>query len=114
MKTITALSFLLFIGITTNLSAQTLADSNQSKSHLDQGIELYNSHDYKGAISELNKAIKEDKKDGKAYYFRGMAKMHNGQKGFCKDLEESLKLKYVTSADIYYYGCDTHVKSKKK
>ena len=57
------------------------------------------------------KAIKENEKDGKAFYYRGMAKMHDNQKGFCKDLEESLVLGYSNSSDIYYYGCDTH-KSK--
>lgn len=34
--------------------------------------------------------------------------MHDGQKGYCKDLEESLDLGYSTTADIYYYGRDTH------
>ena|SRR5688572_25295 len=104
---ITGIVSFLFVG---KISAQDHALGIKKNLHSDDGIELYNVHKYKEAINSFNKAIKENPKDGKSYYYRGMAKMHDGQSGFCKDLEESLKLGYSTSADIYYYGCDTHTK----
>jgi len=104
---ITGIALFTFIG---KISAQDVALAVKKDIHTDDGIEFYNIHKYKEAIGEFNKAIKDNPKDGKAYYYRGMAKMHDGQNGFCKDLEESLKLGYSTSADIYYYGCDTHSK----
>lgn len=77
---------------------------------LNKAMDLYNAKDYKNSIPEFNKVIKEDAKNGKAFYYRGMAKMHLKQNGFCKDLEESVSLGYSTTADIYYYGCDTRKK----
>lgn len=91
------------------MQAQTVTSSPQS-ALTESGLSLYNAHKYKDAIIDFNKAIKENPKDGKAFYYRGMAKMHDGQKGFCKDLEESLNLGYSTSSDIFYYGCDTRSK----
>lgn len=105
---ITGIISFLFIG---KLSAQDVAASVKKDQHTIDGIELYDIHKYKESISEFNKAIKENPKDGKAFYYRGMAKMHDKQAGFCKDLEESMKLGYSTSADIYYYGCNTHSKN---
>jgi hypothetical protein len=104
---ITGIVSFIFIG---KLSAQDVALAVKKDMHTTDGIELYDIHKYKESIVEFNKAIKDNPKDGKAFYYRGMAKMHDKQNGFCKDLEESLKLGYSTSADIYYYGCDTHVK----
>ncbi len=104
---VTGIISFLFIG---KLSAQDVAIAVKKDQHTMKGIEQYDTHKYKEAISQFNKAIKENPKDGKAFYYRGMAKMHDGQSGFCKDLEESMKLGYSTSADIYYYGCDTHSK----
>ncbi len=106
---------LIFISIATMLlmagkmQAQAVTSSPNS-ALTESGLSLYNTHNYKNAIIDFNKAIKENPKDGKAFYYRGMAKMHDGQKGFCKDLEESLNLGYSTSSDIFYYGCDTHSK----
>ena len=103
----TSIIFLLFFVI--RINAQTTSETFKS-ALTDQGVDLYNAHTYKEAIVSFNKAIKENPKDGKAFYYRGMSKMHDGQKGFCKDLEESLILGYSTSADIFYYGCETHTK----
>lgn len=90
------------------INAQKTATISTISSLTAEGVDLYNAHKYKDAIVLFNKAVKENPKDGKAFYYRGMSKMHDGQKGFCKDMEESLTLGYVTSADIYYYGCETH------
>ncbi len=93
-----------FFCLMVSLKAQTVAEASTTT----LGLELYNAHKYKESIVEFNKSIKADPKDGKAFYYRGLAKMHESQNGFCKDLEESVTLGYSTSADIYYYGCDTH------
>jgi tetratricopeptide (TPR) repeat protein len=90
--------------------AQTLSSTTPNTTLTESGLDLYNAHNYKDAITSFNKAIKENPKDGKAFYYRGLAKMHDGQKGFCKDLEESMNLGYSTSSDIYFYGCDTHAR----
>lgn len=108
MKTIILTSVVCILLFTSNTTAQTTTIVSTKSDFMDKGIDLYNAHHYKDAIVEFNKAIKNDAKDGKAYYYRGMAKMHDGQKGYCKDLEESLDLGYSTTSDIYYYGCDTH------
>jgi hypothetical protein len=92
------------------VSAQTTDPANVNTPLLTKAMDLYNAHKYKESIPEFSKVIKEDEKNGQAYFYRGMAKMHEKQNGFCKDLEESMKLGYSTSADIYYYGCDTHSK----
>lgn len=84
--------------------------ANAVNKQLDIAMELYNSKDYKNSLGEFSKVIKLDAKNGKAFYYRGMAKMHLKQNGFCKDLEESVTLGYSTTADIYYYGCDTRKK----
>ena len=108
MKKITFVLALSISCIAGKLSAQTNTQSSTTNASTEKGMDLYNAHQYKESITEFSKAIKDNPKDGKAYYYRGMAKMHDGQTGFCKDLEESLTLGYSTSADIYYYGCDTH------
>src|SRR5688572_12831222 len=84
--------------------------NNTDSAYTEQAVVLYESHKFKECIPLLNQAISLNKKNGKAWYYRGMAKMHDNQKGFCKDLEESLKLGFVTSADIHFYGCNTRVK----
>lgn len=76
------------------------------------GVDLYNKHQFNDAIKELDAAIKLNPKDGKAYYYRGMSKMMDQRKGYCKDLEKSLELGYANTSDIYYYGCNTRKKSK--
>lgn len=97
------ISIFCFIG---DANSQTVTEASTTT----LGLELYNARKYKESIVEFNKSIKADPKDGKAFYYRGLAKMHESQNGFCKDLEESVTLGYSTSADIYYYGCDTHKK----
>jgi tetratricopeptide (TPR) repeat protein len=94
------LACMLFLSV--KLQAQTTTPTLT-----ESGLDLYNAHKYKDAIVDFNQAIKENPKDGKAFYYRGMSKMHDGQKNFCKDLEESLNLGYANSSDIYYYGCKT-------
>lgn len=110
MKKIALMAGIVSLVFITKLSAQTTDNTTTKKINNQAGIDLYNAHKYKEAIVEFNKSIKENPNDGEAYYYRGMSKMHDSQKGYCKDLEESLKLKYTTSADIYYYGCNTHSK----
>ncbi len=110
MKPITFVIVMLTAGWLNGISAQNLDPSDSNIPTIDIAMDLYNAHKYKESIPEFSKVIKEDEKNGKAFYYRGMAKMHEKQNGFCKDLEESLKLGYATSADIYYYGCETHTK----
>ena len=113
MKTFIALTTLLFTAMISQAAAQTVAidpANSNTVTATDNGMNYYDAHQYKEAITEFTKAIKENEKDGKAYYYRGLSKMHLKQAGYCKDMEEALKLGYVTSADIYYYGCDTHTK----
>ena len=107
MKTIFFFSIVGLLSFSSRIYAQITTEASISEFTY-EGVDFYNAHTYKEAIISFNKAIKENPKDGKAYYYRGMSKMHDGQKGFCKDLEESLILGYSTSADIYYYGCETH------
>lgn len=83
------------------------------KDPIQMAIDLYDQHKYKDAIIQLNTIINDDPKNGKAFYYRGMSKMHDKQKGFCKDLEESLLLGYSNKSDIYYYGCETQDKKGK-
>jgi tetratricopeptide (TPR) repeat protein len=108
MKKIFFISVLGLFLTTGVMSAQTLSSATPPLT--ETGVDFYNARNYKDAITSFNKAIKENPKDGKAFYYRGLAKMHDGQKGFCKDLEESMTLGYSTSSDIYFYGCDTHAK----
>jgi len=110
MKKIVLIAGIVSFVCITKISAQDVALAAKKVMHTQDGIDLYNAHKYKEAIAEFNKSIKDNPNDGQAFYYRGMAKMHDKQKGYCKDLEESLKLGYSTSADIYYYGCDTHGK----
>ena len=110
MKTIVLISIACILSFTSNAFTQTTTTVSTKSEFMEKGIDLYNAHHYKEAIVEFNKAVKDDAKDGKAYYYRGMSKMHDGQKGSCKDLEESMVLGYSNSSDIYYYGCDTHSK----
>jgi hypothetical protein len=114
MKKFILLSTICLICLTGKISAQTtgITTTNSSTNYTQAGVDLYDAHNYKDAIVQLNNAIKENPKDGKAFYYRGMAKMHDKQKGFCKDLEESLDLGYSTRSDIYYYGCETLDKKK--
>lgn len=105
------LAFTIVVFLTAVYPAFAQVDSaNTITIQLNKAMDLYNAKDYKNSIPEFNKVIKEDAKNGKAFYYRGMAKMHLKQNGFCKDLEESVMLGYSTTADIYYYGCDTHRK----
>lgn len=109
MKSTLVISVLFLLTVTCTAYAQ-VDSANTINSQLDKAMDLYNAKDYKNSISEFSKVIKEDAKNGKAFYYRGMAKMHLKQNGFCKDLEESVSLGYSTTADIYYYGCDTRKK----
>lgn len=97
--------FFVSIGITAQQDS-----TNVVTSQLNKAMDIYNAKDYKNSVPEFSKVIKLDPKNGKAFYYRGMAKMHLKQTGFCKDLEESVSLGYSTTADIYYYGCDTRKK----
>jgi len=106
--------FCLAAKISAQTSVTTTTTTNSTVSFTQAGLDLYDAHKYKEAISQFNNAIKENPKDGKAFYYRGMSKMHDGQKGFCKDLEESLDLGYSQRSDIYYYGCQTVDDKKKK
>jgi len=51
------------------------AFSQTSEVHLKNGIEKHNEKDYKGAIKDYDKAIKEDKTSKDAYYNRGICEL---------------------------------------
>lgn len=109
MKKLMFFAIVSLVCLAGEISAQstTITTTTTTGSFTQTGLDLYDQHKYKEAIAQFNDAIKENPKDGKAFYYRGMAKMHDKQKGFCKDLEESLELGYSNKSDIYYYGCET-------
>ncbi len=111
MKKLFFFALIAFICLASKLSAQTSTTTTVGLTQT--GLDLYDEHKYKESIVKFNEAIKENSKDGKAFYYRGLAKMHDGKKGFCKDLEESLTLGYSQKSDIYYYGCETMDKNRK-
>ncbi|MDX6576812.1 MAG: hypothetical protein QOE96_2765 [Blastocatellia bacterium] len=60
----------------------------------DRGIRLYNQRDTKGAISALRAAVKNDKEDGFAWYYLGMALVREDDlKNARKAFEAAVKLK---------------------
>jgi TonB family protein len=60
----------------------------------DRGIRLYNQRDTKGAISALRAAVKNDKEDGFAWYYLGMALVREDDlKNARKAFDAAVKLK---------------------
>lgn len=84
-----------------------------SKEYLENGIAKHEKQDFKGAIRDYTKAIKEDKKNGDAYFNRGTCEL--ALKDFnaaMTDFDKTIKLdpKYVKA---YYSRASVFVSQQK-
>lgn len=81
-----------------NLQAQP-----QTTSTRDKGIALYKQGDTKGAIEELRRAVKENKKDAVAWHHLGLAFMQkNDTGGARKAFDKAFNLRFETALkDLY-------------
>ena len=81
--------FVLIIFFSLSISCQ----SQTAEEFFEKGIAKANLHDYKGAISDYNKAIEINSDYAEAYYNRGITKIYLGQKDSgCLDLSKAGEL----------------------
>ncbi len=100
IKTITTLIiFCIFI--------TTLAYAKTAEDYLKAGNTKYELKDYKGAIKYYNKAIELNPNNAVAYYNRGLAKIHLGQKdNGCLDLSKAGELGHAKAYEVIKEYCN--------
>ena len=84
-----------------------------SQEHLQNGIAKHQQQDFKGAIKDYNKAIKEDKANKDAYYNRGTCELALGDfKSAMTDFDKTIELD-PKFAKAYYSRATVFVSQKK-
>ena len=92
-------------------SALMLATSKKAKAenaefHLKRAIKKGNEEDWYGSISEFNKAIKINPKDGSLYWGRGIAKWFiDDMKGACSDWRKASSLGIKETGKLSKENC---------
>src|SRR4051812_41805717 len=90
------------------IAIASIAQGQTAKDYLQLGIDKHKKQDYKGAISDYSKAIKEDKENRDAYYNRGTCELalkdfKSSMIDFNKtiDLDPKFAKAYYSRATVY-------------
>jgi tetratricopeptide (TPR) repeat protein len=89
------------ISIAVILSVFHFCSGQPAKDYYDKGYNLFNNHDFKGAIEYFSKALEIDPSIEQAYESRGTARYNlNDFKGALADFDKAAELLYSGSVEI--------------
>ena len=88
------------------LATPKKAKAENAEFHLKRAIKKGNAEDWYGSISEFNKAIKINPKDGNLYWGRGIAKIIiDDMKGACSDWRKASSLGIKETGKLFKENC---------